>query len=425
MKRSTNRILTTHVGSLPRPADLLAMNDARATGQPVDPAAWAARVKSAIAEVVQLQREAGVDVVNDGELSKSSWSSYVNERLGGFAESVSQGQGSLAKGRDKKAFQEFYDEYDRIQPFRTVNGSRWTDVVCNAPVSYTGQTAVQMDVQNLKAACASVDAEEAFITAVAPGSIITRRVNQYYPSEEAFLFAIADAMKTEYKAIVDAGFLLQIDDPQLVTRYDAEDPPPDAEQYCKLAAARVEALNHALADIPPERVRYHICWGGWHGPHTTDLPLKDIVGLLLQIRAGAYLIEAANARHEHEWRVWEQVKLPEGKILIPGVVSHATNVVEHPELVAERISALRQPGRPRQCHRRHRLRPRRPAPPPAGLGEAEIIIRRRTPGDPAALGPRVRQSRRVDRRRSLNHCAIGPSNNSPAQRHDLCRSFAL
>jgi 5-methyltetrahydropteroyltriglutamate--homocysteine methyltransferase len=313
------------------------MNDARATGRPVALAAWAARVKISIAEVVRLQREAGVDVVNDGELSKSSWSSYVNERLGGFAESVSQGQGSLAKGRDKKAFQEFYDEYDRIQPFRTVNGSRWTDVVCNAPVSYTGRTAVQMDIQNLKAACAAVEAEEAFITAVAPGSIITRRVNQYYPSEEAFLFAIADAMKTEYKAIVDGGFLLQIDDPQLVTRYDAEDPPPDAAQYCKLAAARVEALNHALADIPQERVRYHICWGGWHGPHTTDLPLKDIVGLLLQIRAGAYLIEAANARHEHEWRVWEQVKLPEGKILIPGVVSHATNVVEHPELVAERI----------------------------------------------------------------------------------------
>ena len=337
MKRSTNRILTTHVGSLPRPADLLAMNDARANGRPVDPAAWAARVKGAIAEVVQLQREAGVDVVNDGELSKTSWSSYVNERLGGFAESVSRGQGSLAKGRDKKAFQEFYDEYDRIQPFRTVNGSRWTDVVCNAPISYTGQTAVQMDVQNLKAACASVEAEEAFITAVAPGSIITRRINQYYPSEEVFLFAIADAMKTEYKAIVDAGFLLQIDDPQLVTRYDAEDPPPDAQQYCKLAAARVEALNYALANIPQERVRYHICWGGWHGPHTTDLPLKDIVGLLLQIRAGGYLIEAANARHEHEWRVWEEIKLPEGKILIPGVVSHATNVVEHPELVAERI----------------------------------------------------------------------------------------
>ena len=329
-----------------------------------------------------------MDVVNDGELSKSSWSSYVNERLGGFAESVSQGQGSLAKGRDKKAFQEFYDEYDRIQPFRTVNGSRWTDVVCNAPVSYTGQTAVQMDVQNLKAACAAVEAEEAFITAVAPGSIITRRVNQYYPSEEAFLFAIADAMKTEYKAIVDAGFLLQIDDPQLVTRYDAEDPPPDAEQYCKLAAVRVEALNHALADIPQERVRYHICWGGWHGPHTTDLPLKDIVGLLLQIRAGAYLIEAANARHEHEWRVWEQVKLPEGKILIPGVVSHATNVVEHPELVAERILRFASlVGRENVI-----------AGTDCGLGgrlhrqlvwaKLKVIIGRRAPGDPPALGPR-------------------------------------
>ena len=336
MKRSTNKILTTHVGSLPRPADLLEMNDAKVSGRPVDQASWSARVKTAVLEVVRLQRESGVDIVNDGELSKSSWSSYVNERLSGFTESVSHGQGSLARGRDKKAFQEFYEEYDRIQPFRTVNGSRWTDVICNAPIFYKGQTAVQMDIENLQNATAGVEAEEAFITAVAPGSIV-RRINKYYASDEAFLVAIADAMKTEYKAIVDAGLLLQIDDPQLVTRYDMEDPPPTAEQYCKLAAMRVEALNHALADIPQDRVRYHICWGGWHGPHTTDLPLKDIVGLLLQIRAGAYLIEAANARHEHEWRVWEQVKLPQGKILIPGIVSHATNVVEHPELVAERI----------------------------------------------------------------------------------------
>jgi 5-methyltetrahydropteroyltriglutamate--homocysteine methyltransferase len=336
VKRSIKRILTTHVGSLPRPADLLEMNDAKVSGRPVNQTAWTARVKSAIAEVVRLQQESGVDIINDGELSKSSWSSYVNERLNGFTESVSQGQGGLARGRDKKAFQEFYEEYDRIQPFRTVNGSRWTDVICDAPISYKGQAAVQMDIENLKAGSAGVEAEEAFITAVAPGSIV-RRINKYYPTQEAFLFAIADAMKTEYMAIVDAGFLLQIDDPQLVTRYDMEDPPPNAEQYRKVAAARVEALNHALADIPQDRVRYHICWGGWHGPHTTDLPLKDIVGLLLQIRAGAYLIEAANARHEHEWRVWEQVKLPEDKILIPGVVSHATNVVEHPELVAQRI----------------------------------------------------------------------------------------
>ena len=337
MKRSTKRILTTHVGSLPRPADLLEMNNAKVSGRPVDQAVWTARVKTAILEVVHRQLDSGVDIVNDGELSKSSWSSYVNERLNGFAESVSQGQSSLAKGRDKRAFQEFYDEYDRIQPFRTVNGSRWTDVICDAPISYKGEAAVQMDIENLQAAAARVGAEEAFITAVAPGSIITRRINKYYSSEEAFLFAIAEAMKTEYQAIVAGGFLLQIDDPQLVTRYDMEDPPPNAEQYRKLAAARVEALNHALADIPQDRIRYHICWGGWHGPHTTDLPLKDIVSLLLQIRAGAYLIEAANARHEHEWRVWEQVKLPPEKILIPGVVSHATNVVEHPELVAERI----------------------------------------------------------------------------------------
>jgi 5-methyltetrahydropteroyltriglutamate--homocysteine methyltransferase len=261
----------------------------------------------------------------------------VNDRLGGFAESVSRGQGALVRGRDKKAYQEFYDEYDRIQPFRTVNGSRWTDLVCNAPVVYHGEAQVRLDIENLKAACAAAGAEEAFITAVAPGSIISRRINKYYSTDEAFLFAIADAMKTEYQAIVNAGFLLQIDDPQLVTRYDMEDPPPSAEQYRKLADVRVEALNHALAEIPPERVRYHICWGGWHGPHSTDLPLRDIVDLLLRIRVGAYLIEAANARHEHEWRVWQEVKLPDGKILVPGIVSHATNVVEHPELVAERI----------------------------------------------------------------------------------------
>src|SRR5262249_45820115 len=235
------------------------MNDAKVSGRPVDQVAWIARVKAAILEVVRLQVEAGVDIVNDGELSKSSWSSYVNDRLSGFAESVSEGQGSLARGRDRKAFREFYEEYDRIQPFRTVNGSRWTDVICNSPISYKGQSAVQMDIENLRAACAGIETEEAFITAVAPGSMV-RRINKYYPTQEAFLFAIADAMKTEYKAIVDAGFLLQIDDPQLVTRYDMEDPPPNAEGYRKLAAGRVEALNHALTDIPQDRVRYHICW---------------------------------------------------------------------------------------------------------------------------------------------------------------------
>src|SRR5262245_66253954 len=196
------------------------MNNAKVSGRPVDQAAWTARVKTAILEVVHRQLDSGVDIVNDGELSKSSWSSYVNERLNGFAESVSQGQSSLAKGRDKRAFQEFYDEYDRIQPFRTVNGSRWTDVICDAPISYKGEAAVQMDIENLQAGAARVGAEEAFITAVAPGSIITRRVNKFYASEEAFLFAIAEAMKTEYKAIVEGGLMLQLDEPQIVTKFD-------------------------------------------------------------------------------------------------------------------------------------------------------------------------------------------------------------
>src|SRR5262249_33143695 len=298
-----------------------------------------------------------------------------------------QGQGSLAKGRDKRAFQEFYDEYDRIQPFRTVNGSRWTDVICNAPISYKGQAAVQMDIENLQAATAGVGAEEAFITAVAPGSIITRRVNKYYSSEEAFLFAIAEAMKTEYKAIVDGGFLLQIDDPQLVTRYDMEDPPPNAEQYRKLAEARVEALNHALADIPQDRVRYHICWGGWHGPHTTDFAAKryrqfaapDTRRRLLDrgrqcasrarvARVGAGKTSAREDTHPRGCQSCDQRRRTSG-----------AGSGAHP--------AFRQLGRSRKCHCRHRLWPRRPAAPPACLGQVRGIIRRRAVGDQADLGP--------------------------------------
>jgi len=339
MKRSTSRILTTHVGSLPRPEDLLVANRSKAKGEPYDSGAWASRVRASVAQVVERQAETGIDIVNDGEQSKFSWAAYVNERLTGFeARSPAQGKDSPGpQGRDRQAFGEFYEEYDRIQPFRTVNGSSGTDVVCTGPIAYRGQQAVQADIENLAAARAGVqNVEEAFMTAAAPGSIARRR-NEYYPKEEDFLFAIAEAMQKEYKAIVDAGFILQIDDPQLVTRYDRENPVPAPDEYRRLVAPTIEALNHALTGIPEDRVRYHICWGGWHGPHTTDFPLKDIVELLLQIRAGAYLIEASNGRHEHERHVWEQVKLPDGRVLIPGVVSHATNVVEHPELVAERI----------------------------------------------------------------------------------------
>jgi 5-methyltetrahydropteroyltriglutamate--homocysteine methyltransferase len=209
--------------------------------------------------------------------------------------------------------------------------------VCTGPITYRGQAALETDLANFKAALAGKDFEDAFIPAVAPGTIELQRANHHYKTEEEFLYAIAGAMRIEYRRIVDAGFILQIDDPRMVTEYDSMDPVPSAEEYRRFAAVRVEALNHALAGLPEDRVRYHVCWGSWHGPHTTDAPLREILPVILGIRAQAYSVEAANPRHEHEYHVWEDVKLPEGKLLIPGVIAHTTNCVEHPELVAERI----------------------------------------------------------------------------------------
>jgi 5-methyltetrahydropteroyltriglutamate--homocysteine methyltransferase len=208
--------------------------------------------------------------------------------------------------------------------------------VCVGPLTYTGHDAIRADIANLKAALAAARVEEGFMTSIAPGSA-SRIANRHYRTEEEFLFAIADAMKAEYRMIVDAGFVLQVDDPRMVTEYDSMDPPPTPEEYRRFAAVRVEALNHALAGLPEDRVRYHVCWGSWHGPHTTDAPLREIAPVILGIRAGAFSIEAANPRHEHEYHVWEDIKFPEGKIIIPGVVAHTTNCVEHPELVAERL----------------------------------------------------------------------------------------
>jgi 5-methyltetrahydropteroyltriglutamate--homocysteine methyltransferase len=208
--------------------------------------------------------------------------------------------------------------------------------MCTGPITYRGQAAIKADIANLKTALQGVQAEEAFMTAIAPGSF-ARGQNLYYDTEEAFLFAIGEAMREEYRAIVEGGFVLQLDDPGLPDTWDMADPEPEVEEYRKFATLRVEALNHALRDLPEDRIRYHICWGSWHGPHTTDLPLEHIVDVLLQVRAGAYSVEAANVRHEHEWQVWQNVKLPEGKVLIPGIVSHATNLIEHPQLVAGRI----------------------------------------------------------------------------------------
>jgi len=335
MKRSMERILTTHIGSLVRPPDLVAMMRAKEECQPYAQEKLADRVRHAVREVVQAQVEAGIDIPSDGEYGKPSFSGYVNERLTGFERRPRDPQqGPLLNwGRDRKLFHEFYEEYDRA----TGSASGYP-VVCTGPIAYQGHGAVRTDIENFKAALAGLPVDEAFIPAVAPGTIELQRRNEYYPTEEAYLFAIAEAMWQEYRAIVDAGFLLQVDDPRVVTQYGMPDPAPSVEEYRKFAALRVEALNHALAGIPEDRVRYHLCWGSWHGPHVTDVPLRDIVDVVLQVRAGAYCVEAANPRHEHEWQVWEHVKLPAGKILIPGVVAHTTNLVEHPELIAWRIT---------------------------------------------------------------------------------------
>jgi 5-methyltetrahydropteroyltriglutamate--homocysteine methyltransferase len=334
MKRSTDRILTTHVGSLVRPPGLVEIMRAKESSQGYQPEELAARVRSAVRDVVQKQVEAGIDIPSDGEYGKPSFSGYVNERLTGFERRPRDPNESplLNWGRDRQLFREFYEAYDRA----TGSASGYP-VVCTGPITYQGQTAVQSDIDTFRAALAGVNIQEAFIPAVAPGTIELQRRNEYYPTDEAYLFAIADAMREEYRAIVDAGFLLQIDDPRVVTQYGMPDPAPSIAEYRRFAELRVEALNHALSGIPADRVRYHLCWGSWHGPHVTDVPLKDIVDIVLRVRAGAYCVEAANPRHEHEWQVWQEVKLPDDKILIPGVVAHTTNIVEHPELIAWRL----------------------------------------------------------------------------------------
>ena len=338
MNRSTKRILTTHVGSLIRPPQLLEFVRARQAGEAVDEQAYTRCLQDSVAEVVRQQVQAGVDIVDDGEFGKStSWSLYALKRLSGFEQRpIQPGADPFARGADRERFKEFYAELE------TPNERTWSkvttyDAVCIAPIKYTGFDELRRDIDNLKAALGSVKADEAFLPVAAPSSAIPDRKNEYYRNDEELLVALAEALRTEYRAIVDSGFLLQVDDARAAVTYDRMVPPASFEDYYRWVGRHVEVLNHALEGIPEDRVRYHVCWGSWPGPHTTDVPLKKIVDLILKVRAGAYLIEAANPRHEHEWRVWEDVKLPEGKILAPGVVSHGTNVVEHPELVAERI----------------------------------------------------------------------------------------
>lgn len=332
MKRSTDRILVTHVGSLARPDDLWKMLNAKLEGQPYDQKAFANRLRSAVAEVVKQQVDCGIDIVNDGELGKTNFSRYARERLSGFIEQPPKPdfQPTMIFGRDIKDFPEFFDLS------KASRGLHTRVFYCNAPLKYIGQTAIQSDMENLKMALQDGNVEEAFLPAVAPGTMEHWLKNDYYPTDEAFLIAIADAMHEEYKAIIDGGFLLQIDDPDLPDAWQMH-PHMDLAEYRKYAALRVDAIIHALRGIPPERVRLHVCWGSYHGPHKYDIPLRDIVDLILKIPVGAYSLEASNPRHEHEWQVWKDVKLPAGKLLIPGVVSHVSNVVEHPELVAQRL----------------------------------------------------------------------------------------
>jgi 5-methyltetrahydropteroyltriglutamate--homocysteine methyltransferase len=337
VRRSEDRILTTHAGSLPRPPDLREMLTARSNHQPYDQAAFATRVKDAVAEVVRLQAESGVDVVNDGELSKPNFTNYVRERISGFeVREYKPGEGPPAWSISARDKQEFGD-YFATRSGRAQIGSGQRGVIAVGPLQYVGQAAVQADIANFKAALQGVQVAEAFLPAVAPGSIEHWMANEHYPSEEAYLFAIADAMHEEYQAIADAGFLLQIDNPDLPDAWGMY-PGMELPEYRKYAELRIEALNHALRDIPIDRIRLHVCWGSYHGPHKFDVPLRDIVDIVLSVPAQAYSIEASNPRHEHEWRVWEDVKLPEGKLLIPGVVSHCCDFIEHPELVAQRLT---------------------------------------------------------------------------------------
>ena len=351
MRRSADGILTTHAGSLPRPDELR-----EAWSRPTEDRKEAAELQTllhkSVVDVVAEQKKLGVDIPNDGEFGKpmrsksdlAAWGTYIFGRLSGFGptpvgaeapDKAVSGQPTRIVGLrwEQREFPGFYAEY--ISGIARPGGRP----TCLAPLVYNGGEALHRDLSNLTAAVEPAGVKEAFVTSIAVGSLemFCRGQNRYYPSAEKFLEAIASALRLEYRAIVDAGFVLQLDDPGLPDTWDMLEPQPSIQDYKRYAMIRVDALNHALEDIPEDRVRYHICWGSWHGPHTTDIPLRDIVDVMLRVKAQAYSVEAGNVRHEHEYKLWREVRLPDGKILIPGVVSHATNVVEHPELVADRI----------------------------------------------------------------------------------------
>ena len=338
MRKSAERILTTHVGSLIRPEPLLPLIRAKQSGQPYDEQVYRERLALSVKEIVKKQADVGIDVPSDGEFGKSiSWSQYALERLSGFERRPVRGLGTIVQGADRKRFGAFYAELDAASGPPATALTVVGEAVCVGPIRYTGQAEVQRDIANFKAALDAAGVQEGFLSVAAPASVIPDRKNEFYRNDEELLEAIADAMHEEYRAIVDAGLLVQLDDARAAVTYDRMVPPASFAEYRRWLERQVAAINRATEGIPTERIRYHVCWGSWPGPHTTDVPLKDIVDLVLRVRAGAYLIEAANPRHEHEWRVWENTRLPKDAVLVPGVISHATNVVEHPELVAERL----------------------------------------------------------------------------------------
>jgi 5-methyltetrahydropteroyltriglutamate--homocysteine methyltransferase len=340
------RVLTTHTGSLIRPPELLDFARSIEDGAETDEAAYDQALEQAVADVVRLQAEAGIDVVDDGEMGKASWITYLYERVSGIEPRLVPIEAAdiLPPSRDRQAFPEFYAEHDaaltreesnrvRLAPDAQLEAKRW---FCTGPIAYDS-SALRRDIARFERALATVEVADSFLPVVAPASVYWLR-NEHYASEEEFVFAVADALHEEYREIVAAGFLLQVDDAVLLHEYDSILASGGSiDDYRRWAALRIEALNHALTGIPEERIRYHVCFGSWHGPHVYDPPLGDVIDLVLDVRARYYLIEQANPRHEHEWRIWEDVELPDGKVLVPGVVTHHTNVVEHPELVADRI----------------------------------------------------------------------------------------
>ena len=324
------RIVTTHVGSLPRPAPLSAKLFARMTNQSYDAAAFTEELRAGVRHIVKQQSELGIDVVSDGEYSKISFQYYVTDRLAGI-EPITPAPGKRVT-RETRAFPTFYRDGSH-------SGTQPTRFACTGPIRYVGQAQLATDLANLKAALAGAGRVDAFLPSVSPSSCVGLMENRHYKTDEEHVFAVAEALREEYKAIIDAGFMLQIDDPRLAMHYMLS-PDESVDQHRAWARRRIEALNHALRDLPPERIRHHTCYGINMGPRTSDLELKHLADLIVTIRAGYYSFEMANPRHEHEWRVWEHVKLPDGKVLMPGCITHASVIVEHPELVAERILRL-------------------------------------------------------------------------------------